>query len=411
MTPSCYEVVSTAGWIEALERIIVKYVPEIELGICFEYPEKRQKETRGRVTYYPVCLPDAYRRKHRLVESPKDRYSSLEPEYLSAIDDFNPDVIHCFGTERWHYGLLAESVNVPVVIHMMGFMNIYDMMDELVIHKSDYWKYYGYNPLKVWLTYKSWKSRNENQELELQVMKANRFFMGRTNWDRSIVRYYATHGDYFHCPEAIREGIYESPLRWSFKRRESIKIVTIGNAGSLKGNEIMLRTASLLKNQFKKDFVWMYTSDEERMSISEKLIGIKHDDVNIQLVGRLNATQIAEQLSDADFYVHPSIIDNSPNTVCEAQLIGVPVISTNAGGIPQLIEDGVTGFLYPYAEPHALAFKIMDLHGDKDLLTKVSDNEYEMAHNRHNPQKIASRLVDIYGQVISLHEGFRSRRQ
>ena len=403
LTPSCYEVVSNAGWIEALEKVVVSHLPDVELGICFEYPENRPKEKRGRVAYYPLCLSSRYRRKHKLLDSPQERYNDLESGYLSVIEDFKPDVVHCFGTERWHYGLLSGKVNIPFVIHMMGFMNIYDMMDELVIHKSDYWKYYGYNPLKVWLTRRTWKSRKENQELERSEMSVNHYFMGRTEWDRSIVKYYSPEGKYFHCPEAIREEIYNARLRWSFKRDDCIKLVTIGNAGSLKGNEIMLRAAHLLKYQFKRDFKWVYTSDEERMAISEKMAGIRHEDVNIQLVGRINAKQIAEQLCQAEFYVHPSIIDNSPNTVCEAQLMGIPVISTNAGGIPQLVEDGKTGFLYPYAEPHALAFKIMELHNDEKLLKDVSQNEWDMSHKRHDPQYLAERLHRIYKEVIAVY--------
>lgn len=84
----------------------------------------------------------------------------------------------------------------------------------------------------------------------------------------------------------------------------------------------------------------------------------------------------------------------------KVQLIGTPIISTNAGGIPSLIEDGETGFLYPYSEPHALAFKIMNLAGNKEKLEKVSDNEYRVSHNRHNPENIARQIIQIYSQII-----------
>ena len=186
-----------------------------------------------------------------------------------------------------------------------------------------------------------------------------------------------------------------------FTQEKKIRLITIGNAGSLKGNEMMLRTAWLLKNQFHFDFEWFYTSNEYTFSFFENVVGIKHDDVNIKLIGRLNASEIATQLADADFYIHPAIIDNSPNTVCEAQLIGTPIISTNAGGIPSLIEDGKTGFLYPYSEPHALAFKIMNLAGNKEELEQVSDNEYRVSHNRHNPEKTAKEINKIYKTIIS----------
>lgn len=393
MTSSCYDVKNTGSWIEALEKIFKRYLPDVELGITFEHQDEVFKVNRERVTYYPIHI--------QRTSLPKNNYELLRPHYLKVIEDFKPDIIHCFGTERWHYGLMAKEVKVPFVIHIMGFMNIYDPMDEIVLHQHDYIKYFNYNPLKYLIHKREYKTKHENQELERDVMTANKYFMGRTEWDKNIVKYYSPSSTYYHCEEAIRDEIYNSPVKWKFHSRKKIRLITIGNAGSLKGNEMMLRAAWLLKNQFHVDFEWLYTSDEYQLSFFEKVIGIKHDDVNIKLIGRLSASEIVTQLADADFYIHPAIIDNSPNTVCEAQLIGTPIISTNAGGIPSLIEDGKTGFLYPYSEPHALAFKIMNLVGNKEVLEKVSENEYCVSHNRHNPESIAKNINNIYEYIIS----------
>ena len=76
-----------------------------------------------------------------------------------------------------------------------------------------------------------------------------------------------------------------------------------------------------------------------------------------------------------------------------------PNVTTNAGGIPSLIEDGKTGFLYPYSEPHALAFKIMNLHGQKDILEQVSRNEIDCSRIRHNQQDLAKRIMEIYNDI------------
>lgn len=392
MTPSCYDVKNSGSWIEALEKIFNKYLPDVELGIAFEHQDEVFKVDREGVTYYPIHI--------QRTSSPKNNYELLRPHYLKVIEDFKPDIIHCFGTERWHYGLMAKEVEVPFVIHIMGFMNIYDPMDEIVLHKHDYIKYFNYHPLKYLIHKREYKIKQENQELERDVMTANKYFMGRTEWDKNIVKYYSPVSTYYHCEEAIREEIYNSPIKWSFHPRSKIRLITIGNAGSLKGNEMMLRTAWLLKNQFHFDFEWLYTSNEYTLSFFENVVGIKHNNVNIRLIGRLNASEIAHQLADADFYIHPAIIDNSPNTVCEAQLIGTPIISTNAGGIPSLIEDGETGFLYPYSEPHALAFKIMNLAGQKKQLEQISENEKQVSLRRHHPENIAKQIKQIYSQIV-----------
>jgi len=63
-------------------------------------------------------------------------------------------------------------------------------------------------------------------------------------------------------------------------------------------------------------------------------------------LGALNAQQMTEELAMSHVFVSPSFIDNSPNAVSEAQLIGMPVISTYTGGVPSLIEEGQTGLFF-----------------------------------------------------------------
>ena len=123
--------------------------------------------------------------------------------------------------------------------------------------------------------------------------------------------------------------------------------------------------------------------------------------MNVEPIGYIDDPAIIEELSKADFFIHPSIIDNSPHTVCEAQLIGCPVISSNVGGLPQLVSDGETGWLYPYNEPHTLAFLIGNLRGNKDLLEEVSHRETEIALKRHDPKRITGELIEVYERICS----------
>lgn len=126
--------------------------------------------------------------------------------------------------------------------------------------------------------------------------------------------------------------------------------------------------------------------------------------MNVQLLGMLEQEDIVEELKSADLFIHPSIIDNAPRAICEAQLIGCPVIASNVGGVPQLVEDGTTGFLYPYGEPHTLAFLIANLMEQPDMLTAVSQTAVRVSRERHDPERIARKTLDVYRQILSLAE-------
>lgn len=400
-TPSCYDVQAAGGWVEALEKIVRTYLPQIELGICFEYKRHVGKEVRDGVCYYPIKANVGFMQKltERYFPSPRAVYERLRPLYMEALEDFNPDIVQCFGTELWHYSLLTREVKVPFVVHIMGFWNIYRMMGEVALHSNGYGV--DFNLRRKYAEWRAGIAADEHAQMERDTMACCRYYMGRTEWDKSLVKAFSPQSVYYHCPEAIREEVYSPRCKWRFRKDNVIRIVTVSNAGNLKGNEIMLRAAWLLTHRFQRKVEWVYTSDKSRMAIYERVTGIDCDDVGIKLIGRVGAKQIPSLLCNAEFFVHSSIIDNSPNAICEAQLMGIPVISSNSGGIPQMIEDGVTGFLYPYSEPYALALKIMSLHNDEATLTRISEQERERSHERHHPQQLANRLFAIYNDVLN----------
>lgn len=398
-SPSLYCEEKVMGWIGSLENIIKQYCPEIKLAIAFEHSDSKFKVEKKSVTYYPINLNLKIKDVIKMKFNGNDNWYIKKPILESIIEDFKPDIIHCFGSE-WNWGLIAENTSVPLVLHIQGFINIINNAAKKVYRKNNTILFKLYHPRK-YLQSKFLKYYDKKRdETEFRIMKSCRFYMGRTEWDKDIVKYYSPNSKYYYCPEAIRPVIYDSLEKWLYKRRDNIKIVTISAAGHIKGNGIILETAKLLK-QMGVSFEWRVSGDKNIFAEYERIHGIFAKDVNICLLGFISAEQVKCELLDAEIFVLPSIIDNSPNSLCEAQLIGTPVIASFVGGIPQMVENNRTGILYPYNEPHALAFKILNLHNSPRTQIELSKNEIEMSHRRHNPQSIARRLYDIYTDVIA----------
>ena len=101
-------------------------------------------------------------------------------------------------------------------------------------------------------------------------------------------------------------------------------------------------------------------------------------------------------------YVHPSYIDNSPNSVCEAQLLGAAVVATNVGGVPSLIEDGVNGFLVRSGNPEEIAERVVAMYRNKTLLRRVGHQARDMALARHDRQAITRELLSVYRTMTGL---------
>ncbi|MBI1398198.1 MAG: glycosyltransferase [Betaproteobacteria bacterium] len=91
----------------------------------------------------------------------------------------------------------------------------------------------------------------------------------------------------------------------------------------------------------------------------------------VTFTGRLDRSAIAELLAGTDVVLNPSRIDNAPVSIIEALASGVPVVSTNVGGIPFLVEDGRTALLVPPGEPEAMARAALAILQDAELRTRL----------------------------------------
>lgn len=398
-SPSLYVEGVVMGWIGSLEHIMREHCPEIELGIAFEHNDSNFKVERDGVTYYPINLKLSGKDIIKMKFNGNDNWYLKKPVVIKIIDDFKPDIIHCFGSE-WNWGLIANETKTPIVLHMQGYINIYnDANAKIHLKPQSIWHSLSH-PREV-LQSVFLKHYNKKRNLtELEIMRACHHFMGRTEWDRNIVKYYSPNATYYHCPEAIRPIIYDSIDKWSYVKNDNIKIVTIASAGNLKGNGIILETARILK-EMGVQFEWRVSGSKEVFSLFEHTTGIRAKDVNITLLGYIEVEQVRQELLNAEMFVLPSIMDNSPNSLCEAQLIGTPVIASYVGGIPQMVEHNKTGILYPYNEPHTLAFNILNLHNSPELQKKLSANEIKVSTQRHDPYNISQRIKEIYSDVIA----------
>ena len=388
----------------------------VQVGIAYEAwgdlpgsPHPGGPSSTGRpsqdlgITYYPLEV-------NLQLGATGPEWEAARRALIDVVDRFRPDIIQCFGSE-WPHAAIAEDVDVPVVVHMMGFLNIYYPSIDMAVGRSG-----GAPKTAPWRAairkLLFWRRNHgdavsvleQNAAFERRVMRANRFFLGRTEWDKNIVKYYAPGSRYFEVSEPIRFPFLEEAGSWRYHLTGTLRLFTLASADDRKGLEIILRTAKLLKELVGIEFEWRIAGHKEGFDRFERRCGIRHDEVNIHLLGMLEAEDVVDELKGADLCIHASIIDNSPRAVCESQLVGCPTISSNVGGVPQLVEHGVTGFLYPYNEPHTLAFLIANLYGQREQLTAVSKAASSLARRRHDPKTIVERMLDVYKEVIASYE-------
>lgn len=403
-SPSCYcsnkGGYNGGGWISSLQKEIEK-IPNINLGIAFHMDFELFKNKTENVTYYPIPNPTIKKYQKNLIwllKGEKELIKVLEEKYLDSylkvINDFKPDIIHIFGSERY-FTIISDIINIPIILHIQGFMNpIFNAYFPCGISEHDY-IWLDYNPLNILNRKRNLLNIKNSAKRELRTLKNIKYFMGRTTWDYRLSKIYNPNSIYFHCDEILRPDFYQLNTHQTIKT----KIVSTISSPLYKGEDLIIKTAKILNEKLNSNFEW-HIFGVKKSSNNYKITNIKTKN-NIIYRGIVDSQTLKQELQECAIYVHPSYIDNSPNSLCEAQIMGIPSIATYVGGIPTLIKNGETGFLVPANDPFQTAFIISTLLSDENLRNTIGKQAKEVALVRHDKVKITNQLLNIYENIIS----------
>ncbi|HVG42633.1 MAG TPA: glycosyltransferase family 4 protein [Chitinophagaceae bacterium] len=389
------------GWMSSLEKHI-KNVEGVELAVCFFYNKQDKfKFTHNLVTYYPVKDKNA-----RLISKIRNRFFNRLSDRNRAglqkvILDFKPDIIQLFGTESG-LGEIIIDTEVPVIVHIQGLINPIlaawfpkgiaqstVLLNSPVLSILSNKGFFGYYYLL-----------KKTAKREEAIIKSAQYFLGRTEWDKRVVKLYNTQCTYFHCDELLRPVFFKN--RWVLKKNPVLKIITCFNPVIYKGIEIVLETAVILRRLTHLKFEWSIigvTEKNDLVRLVEKVKKSTFRENNVFFKGFKLEDELVNELLNSHVFIHPSHIDNSPNSVCEAMLIGMPVIAGNVGGVPSLMEHNVSGILYNSYDPYELAGIILEKAKNPEELRALGENARETALKRHDPDTIVSTIVHAYDMV------------
>lgn len=338
----------------------------------------------------------------------------LGQEYVSKLIDIlkkeDPDVIHIWGTEYPHSLAMVEAANAigmgdRVVVSIQGMVSIYAK------------HFFAYLPTKViyGLKLKDLLQGNlakrarifeKKGKLEIETIKQVKHVIGRTDWDKAAVWGINPNVNYYINNETLRDEFYEST--WDYSKVEIHSIFCSQAHYPIKGLHLMLEALILLKKHYPD--INLYIGGKNYYNIKAyqrnayesyiiKLIeknGLKE---NVHFTGSLDAEGMRKRYLKAHVFVSPSSIENSPNSVGEAMLLGTPVVSSRVGGVHNMLVHEKEGFLYPADEPYMLAYYIDKIFEMKDTIKHISSSAQQHAKATHNPEHNLNEVVRIYYSI------------
>ena len=393
------------GWLQALDAALQQHV---DLSIVFNYPKPMEVFRFGQTTYYPVT-PSFWKLRlvaDNLINQAYDK--ELLGKYLSLIEKIKPDLIHIHGTEN-PFGSIIGETDIPVVVSIQGNLTVYThkyfsglSQRYLKIRQHVDWKRLD-SVFRSRLFYRHFGKLRSMVPAEQRNMQNCKYIIGRTDWDRRIASVLAPKATYFHGDEMLRDEFYIK--KWSQRQKNDVPLIhSTTTNGFYKGFETICECIGIL-NKLGQNIRWQVAGLKESdliVKAVKRKMGSEYPLKGLYLLGSQSPESLSEYMLKADMFVMTSHIENSPNSLCEAMLLGMPCIAAYAGGTGSLLEDKKEGLLVQDGDPWALVGAILEYIKDPAKSLLMAEAAHERAVKRHNKDRILHELMATYRKITDL---------
>jgi len=391
------------GWVTGLFnelRLMNKF------NFCFVAPFKKKRHgiTKHMHQYYLFKTREAHKYIYGL-----QRY------FVKILKKENPDIIHIFGSEFPHALIMAEAAKKVgladrVLLNLQGIIGLYALSFFDGLPKNIINKYTLRDLIKNDNIYQQKMKYLRRGMYEFKALRAISHVSGRTGWDRAAASAINPNIEYHFANEILRDNFYSSK-KWSYEECQKYTIFMSQSAHPIKGLHFALEALNILKNDFDVHLRVAGTPLINNKSAHRQTyyaIYIKEliDEYNlskyITFTGELNANEMHDEYLKAHVAICPSSIENSPNSMQEAGLLGVPRVAAEVGGTSSIIVHNQTGFLYIHDEPDMLADYIKDIFTNEELAKKMSIESIKDTSKLTDKKANSMAIVSAYEKIINM---------
>lgn len=398
----------TGGWVSSMIESLAAE-PDLALGCCFPVAGVTEPTvgTHRGVFYYGVPAKGSFTLEANDGETPR---------YAEAVRRFCPDAAHLFGTESaaalpflsacGSAGLLPRTA-----VHLQGICAAIAAAYEAGLPERALKRRTLRDRLRrdgILVQKANFEARAKN---EARILQSVAHVIGRTDWDRAQALAINPNLVYHACNESLRDGFYRA--EWQRDTAAPHTIFFSQAYYPLKGLHTLLPALPRLIGRFPDVRLVVAGGDPTRRAegLRGRLLidsygaflrgqiarfGLKD---RVEFTGPLDEAGMLRQYLNCGVFVSASALENSPNSVAEAMLLGVPLVATRVGGVPSMAEDGTDARLVAFNDVPALANAIADAFGDTEATDRLRTHARERALFAHDRRRNAETLIAIYRSI------------
>ncbi len=380
----------SGSWVQSLWNILVKQ-PGLKIALAAPgQPKKGKRILEGEDGAVYCVIPRA---------TDPTAYSAPD-EWREIMGRVKPDVIHIHGTE-YPYG--ADWVRTfgpgKVVVSIQGLLSVIARNYLGGIPASDF-----PSTLRDVLKHDSPKRQQASYvkrgEAERKLLGNVTHIIGRTSWDRAHVKAINPNATYHYGGETLRPLFYER--KWSYGECRPHTIFVSQGYYPLKGLHKLIEALPLVLREFPDTKIRLSGHPPfgaTKLSLGaygaylKKLMKRLGVEDRLEYVGLLDEAEMCQEYLWANLFVLPSAIENSPNSLGEAQMLEMPYLASYVGGTPDLCVDN-PGALYRFEEVEMLAEKICDIFRQGAAFKPKA-----APRHLYDPDRNLTDLLETYQQI------------
>ncbi len=344
-------------------------------------------------------------------------YETLKSVLRRIVAEVSPDLIHIHGTEYMHSCALAEiaSHSVPTVLSIQGILTpYYDFFLNGVPGRIRNRITPGSLIRRDFLQY-GMLSFKKRIRYEQKAMESVDYIIGRTDWDRAYAGWMAPQAAYRKCNESLRDAFYTQ--QWDYAQCEKNTLFASQSDSPIKGFHFLLRALALARQQIPDIRLYAVGAEKNPKNLASpghlniyqqyiyQLIREKHLEDHVVFLGKLSEQDMVRQYKQANVFVCPSSCENSPNSLGEAMLLGMPCIASDVGGISSLMSSGREGIIYRCDDVSLLAYYLTAMLQDPDTAAEYGRAARARAMVTHDRTANYQTLLCIYREMLERKNG------
>lgn len=335
----------------------------------------------------------------------------LEHQFREILNQFQPDVIHSWGVEYAHTLAMTNAAESVGMLSRMA-VSIQGLCGFIAHHYAE-----GI-PYKVEHSYtfrdfirqdnmaqqkKKFILRGENEKKTLEKVY---HVIGRTHWDEACTAWINPNRKYHMCRETLRKAFYSD--QWCYADCRKHSVFAPGCSYPVKGFHNLLEAFVLVRKAYPdatlsltgKNYLQSNPLRENSYQkyLRQRTKALELEDC-VHFLGSLDAEGMKAAYLAANVFAMPSTIENSPNVLGEAMLLGTPCVAADVGGVTTMMTHNVEGYIYQSTAPYMLAHYICKVFAMEDQAAEMGRAAKEHALITHDPEKNLQDLLNIYREL------------